>query len=109
MKVTWLGQAGLLFEINGIKIIVDPYLSDSVEKVEPHNKRRVAVDESFLKIEPDIIILTHNHLDHTDPQTLEHYLNDNSGVLVLASQNSWQNVRSFKGNNNFVLFNRHSE
>ncbi len=36
MKITWLGQAGLLFfESNGIKLIVDPYLSDSVEKINP--------------------------------------------------------------------------
>ncbi len=37
MKITWLGQAGLLFESNGIKLIVDPYLSDSVEKINPQN------------------------------------------------------------------------
>ncbi|MBQ4145018.1 MAG: MBL fold metallo-hydrolase [Clostridia bacterium] len=107
MKVTWLGQAGLLFEINGIKIIVDPYLSDSVEKIEPHNKRCVPVDESFLKIEPDIIILTHNHLDHTDPDTLKYYFGDNTQVLVLASYNAWQTVRKFGGTkNNYVMFNR---
>ena len=107
MKVSWLGQAGLFFEINGIKIIVDPYLSDSVEKIEPHNKRRVAVDENFLKIEPNIIILTHNHLDHTDPDTLKYYLGDNTQVLVLASYNAWQTVRKFGGiKNNYVMFNR---
>ena len=55
MKVTWLGQAGLLFETSGKTIIVDPYLSDSVEKIEPQNKRNVAVDERFLKIKPDIL------------------------------------------------------
>lgn len=52
MKVIWLGQAGLLFEINGIKVIVDPYLSSSVEKINPKNKRRVPIDESFLKLFP---------------------------------------------------------
>lgn len=107
MTVTWLGQAGLLFEINNIKIIIDPYLSDSVERIEPHNKRRVAVDERFLKIKPDIIILTHNHLDHTDPDTLKFYLNDNSEICVLASYNAWQTVRQFGGvKNNYVMFNQ---
>ena len=90
MKITWLGQAGLMFEVCGKTVIVDPYLSNSVEKIEPHNYRRVAVDERFLKIKPDIIVLTHNHLDHTDPETLVHYLSENSGVLVLASENAWQ-------------------
>ena len=50
MKVTWLGQAGLLFETNGKTILVDPYLSNSVEKIEPHNYRRVAVEEKFLQM-----------------------------------------------------------
>ena len=34
MKITWLGQAGLLFDNGKAKIMIDPYLSDSVEKVE---------------------------------------------------------------------------
>lgn len=105
MKITWLGQAGLLFETEGKTIIIDPYLSDSVEKLEPANKRRVPVNEEFLSIQPDIIILTHNHLDHTDPETLKHYLKEKSGVLVLASYNAWQTVRKFGGNNNYVSFN----
>lgn len=109
MKVTWLGQGGLMFETGGTVIIADPYLSNSVEKIEPKNYRRVPVDKSFLEIKPDIIILTHNHLDHTDPETLEHYLKEDSGICVLASGVAWQNVRKFGGNNNYVMFNRHTE
>ena len=41
IKIMWLGQAGLLFEKKDIKIIVDPYLSDSVEKINPKNHRLV--------------------------------------------------------------------
>ena len=107
MKITWLGQAGLLFETGGKTIIVDPYLSDSVEKIEPHNKRRVPVAKQFLRIQPDIILLTHNHLDHTDPETLCHYLRDDSKVVVLASYNAWQTARKFDGlKNNYVMFDR---
>ena len=108
MKITWLGQAGLLFETCGKTMIVDPYLSNSVEKIEPHNKRRVAVDTRFLQIKPDIILLTHNHLDHTDPETLCHYLSADSEITVLASGNAWQNVRKAFGGvkNNYVQFNR---
>ena len=106
MKITWLGQAGLMFETCEKTILIDPYLSDSVKEIEPQNYRRVAVDDKFLKIKPDIIILTHNHLDHTDPETLKHYLENTSGVLVLASGNAWQNVRKlFPFNHNYVQFN----
>jgi L-ascorbate metabolism protein UlaG (beta-lactamase superfamily) len=109
MKVTWLGQAGLLFETNGLKIMVDPYLSDSVKKITPAFYRRVPVDQSLFDIKPDVIILTHNHLDHTDPETLPHFSTENSSVLVLASYNAWQTARTFKGNNNYVSFNRNTE
>ena len=110
MRVTWLGQAGLLFETDNKIIIVDPYLSDSVEKIEPQNKRRVPVDKSFLDIKPDIIVLTHNHLDHTDPDTLKHFISQSGNMTILASGNAWSTVRTgFGGNNNYVMFNRHSE
>ena len=109
MKITWLGQAGFLFENKDIKIIVDPYLSDSCYKVNPRLNRNYSVDESFLKINPDVIILTHSHLDHTDPETLDCYLKDKSGVTVLSSENAWNKVRSYGTEHNYVLFNNGTE
>ena len=109
MKITWLGQAGLMLESGGKTVIVDPYLSNSVERIEPKNRRRVPVDERFLAVKPDILLLTHNHLDHTDPDTLCHYLGEDTDVLVLASGNAWQTVRKYGGNNNYVMFNRLTE
>ena len=38
MKITWLGQAGLLFETDNITIMIDPYLSESCYKVNPNFK-----------------------------------------------------------------------
>lgn len=106
MKITFLGQAGLLFETSDLKIIVDPYLSNSVEKVQPQNYRRQPIDQRFLEIKPDFILLTHNHLDHTDSETLRHYLNENSSVTVLASKNAWNEARKLGGlRNNYVVFN----
>lgn len=109
MKVTWLGQAGFLFENDDIKIIVDPYLSDSCHKVNPLLFRRYPVDESFLNIKPDVIVLTHTHLDHTDPETLDFYLKDKKGVTVLASENAWNKVRPYGPEHNYVMFNEGTE
>ena len=39
MKITWLGQAGLLIQTQGVKVMIDPYLSDSVEKINPKSKK----------------------------------------------------------------------
>ena len=114
MKITWLGQAGLLFEQGGITVLVDPYLSDSVGEVNPALRRRVAVEERLLQLRPDVIVCTHNHADHTDPQTLRHYLGvegqaANHSVTVLAPGAAWEAVRKFGGEHNYILFNRHTE
>lgn len=109
MKCVWLGQAGLLMETEGVKIIIDPYLSDSVKAVNPKNYRRVPVDDHFLQIQPDVLICTHNHLDHTDPETLKHYLDRDGGITVLAPDAAWHEVRKFGHDHNYVRFNRHSE
>lgn len=109
MKITWLGQAGLLVETDGKRIVIDPYLSDNVAKFEPQNTRRVPIDERFLAIKPDVIVITHNHLDHLDHETLKHYLTEDATALVLAPNGAWQEARSFGGNSNYVLFNAGTE
>ena len=109
MKITWLGQAGLLIQTQGVKVMIDPYLSDSVEKINPKNYRRVAVEQRFLEMMPNILICTHNHLDHTDPETLKHYLDRDGGITVLAPEAAWQEVRKFGHDHNYVRFNRHSQ
>lgn len=110
MKITYLGQAGLLFDNGKIKIMTDPYLSNSVVRVNPRNFRRVPVDESFLKIVPDVLVLTHNHLDHTDPDTLEHYICGEKSVTVLAPEAAFDEARKIGNKNqNYVKFNRHTE
>lgn len=106
MKITYLGQAGLLFESSGMKILIDPYLSDSVAKSEPQNRRKTPIDERFLQIKPDVIVITHSHGDHLDEETLCHYLTENSQVTALAPNGAWQQLRKFGGlSNNYVLFN----
>lgn len=81
MKVTCLGQAGLLSETDGLKIVVDPCLSDSAAKVNPKDWRRVPADKGFLQIKPDVPVCTHNHLG---PETLKHYLVPGAKMTVLS-------------------------
>ena len=108
MKVTWLGQGGLLFEKDGFKIMIDPYLSDSVGKLDPQKHRRVPVKETLFDVTPDVMIFTHNHLDHYDPETVRRYITGTSTITVLAPDSVWQEVRKLGGNNNYVSFNRHT-
>ena len=108
MKVTFLGQAGLLFETDRCKVMIDPYLSDSVAKVNPANRRRHPVDESVFSIRPDVLIFTHCHPDHFDPETVSKILDRHSGMTVLAPGSVWNAVRQMAPGNNYVLFDRHT-
>ena len=108
MKITWLGQAGLLFEHEGYTMMIDPYLSNSVAKVEPRNERRIPVDEKFFDIKPDMMIFTHNHLDHYDPETAERFIHETSDMTILAPTSVWEVVRKKGGNHRYLLFNRHT-
>lgn len=105
MKITWLGQAGLLFENEKVKIMIDPYLTDSVKRINSKNFRRQPILQDLFNIKPDVMIFTHNHLDHYDPETVERFINENSAITVLSPSSVYSVARGLGGNNNFVLFN----
>lgn len=94
MKITFTGVTGLLVETDNTKIMIDPYLTDSLyEKIGDDFKRMVPVRESFLNIHPDIILLSHMHGDHTDIQSLSALLDTDKTIQVLAAANAWKKVR----------------
>jgi L-ascorbate metabolism protein UlaG (beta-lactamase superfamily) len=104
MKITFLGQAGLCFDTGKTKIIIDPYLSNSVGERDAKKNRRQPIDDKWLNATPDILVFTHNHLDHYDEQTVKRYLSAETKRLVLAPRSVWNNVRLFGGENNYVQF-----
>ncbi len=110
MKITWLGQAGLLFERGETSVMIDPYLSNYVEKVQPANWRRMPINEIFFNISPDIMIFTHDHIDHFDPETAPRFLERSEKKMTVLSPTSvWENVRKYGGAHNYVQFNRFCE
>ena len=109
MKVTWLTQAGLLFENSRLKIMVDPYLTDSLGEIKVDKKRRIAADESYFSASPDVILITHSHIDHMDIKTLSAVLDGcKAPALVLASESAYESVLALGGEHNYVLLSPHS-
>ncbi len=109
MKVTWLTQSGLLFENKRMKILVDPYLSDSLGEIKPEKKRRIPVDESFFEVKPDVILITHDHIDHLDTVTLKRFLDAaEKPMLVLSGESSYKKLCELGGGHNYVLLSPHS-
>lgn len=66
-----LGQAGFLFTTGQNVLCVDPYLSNCVEKLVGMEARRMWWN-SFRADELKVgaVLITHDHLDHLDPETL---------------------------------------
>ena len=109
MKVTWLTQAGLLLENSKIKIMVDPYLSDSLGELKPEKKRRIPADESFLHTSPDVLLITHEHIDHLDMATIRPLLdNSDKEVLILACESAYKALLGQCEGHNLVLLAPHS-
>ena len=109
MKVTWLTQAGLLFDNGTIKVMVDPYLSDSCGKMKPDKHRRIPVDEAIFDVKPDVILITHDHLDHLDPETLERFLSDTSkSIIVMSPEQSFRKLMQYQNGHNYVRLSPHS-
>lgn len=109
MKLTWITQAGLMFDTGKIKILVDPYLSDSVGKRNPAKHRRIPVKEELFDVDPDVIIITHDHMDHLDPETLPRFLGKtDKSILVLAPENAYKKLLDYGGPHNYVLLAPHS-
>jgi L-ascorbate metabolism protein UlaG (beta-lactamase superfamily) len=72
----WLGQSGFLLQYKGKRLLLDPYLSDTLtlkyaSTDKPHERiSELVIDPAML---PPINIVTssHNHTDHLDAATLK--------------------------------------
>jgi L-ascorbate 6-phosphate lactonase len=71
--IWWLGQAGYVIRAAGLTVVIDPYLSNSAGEGSPRFSRLYDPPVKASELEADIYIITHDHLDHLDPETLSHY------------------------------------
>lgn len=66
-RITWVTQGGFVFEADGFRLVVDPYMSESLAgKVTRLTGFPLALEE----LRPDAVLCTHDHLDHLDPETI---------------------------------------
>ena len=78
VAVWWLGQASFIYKFdNGATVAVDPYLSESAPRmleppIEPED------------LEVDLILCSHDHLDHFDHPAFRYFLRGNPDCLVLG-------------------------
>ncbi len=69
MKIRFLGQSGYIIKTKKTEIMIDPYLSDSVNRI-AGRPRSLPIPINPQDISCEAVICTHNHLDHLDPDTV---------------------------------------
>ena len=109
MKVTWLGQAGLTFENENVKIMVDPYLSDSLASRGESFKRRIPANDEYFNYSPNVVLITHEHEDHLNIETLSRVAkNAKYPITFLAPESCYKKLSELGGEHNYVMLNAHS-
>ena len=80
--IWWLGQAGYIIKSRNKIICIDPYLSDSGRQIGEGFVRMVPVPIEPEELVCDLFLCTHNHSDHTDPETIKRFKNKESTIFV---------------------------
>jgi len=75
LAITYLGQVGFALQHRGVTIVIDPYLTDSADCTPSSPKgfwaRNYPAPITGGELtHVDLVLCSHDHLDHTDPGTL---------------------------------------
>lgn len=89
LKVTLVGHASLIFEINGKVIHIDPYSN---------------VADYTLLPKADLIILTHEHYDHMDPTAIDNIKKDDTRFILTKACNDSLNYGEIMNNGDKTEF-----
>jgi L-ascorbate 6-phosphate lactonase len=87
VAIWWLGQSGYIFKTpEGTLVTTDMYLTNSCataySDLGMDLSRRVPVLIPPEQLDVDIYCCTHNHMDHTDPETIRGLRNKDTGQFV---------------------------
>src|SRR5690606_35288391 len=72
-RVTWLGHATFVIDLNGQRIITDPIFSDRASPFSfagPERLQPLPIEPSQL-LRFDTVVISHNHYDHLDEATIK--------------------------------------
>ncbi len=93
LALWWIGQAGFVFKLpNGKIIMVDPYLSYSMESMTYiHNE--LPMDPAKAKV--DYIFCSHDHSDHADEPTLKAIASSGPSTIFYGPTSVVERIRGF--------------
>jgi L-ascorbate metabolism protein UlaG (beta-lactamase superfamily) len=88
LHVWWLGQSGFLVQWGQNRLLLDPYLSDSLTRKyattdKPHVRMTERVVDPSRLSGIGLVTATHAHTDHLDPETLVPLVASNPGLRLV--------------------------
>lgn len=81
LRIKWIGQNGYIISDGTTEICIDPYLSNVVDRIAKRG-RMVKAPFSPEELKSNVVICTHNHLDHVDIDAIP--LMSKENMLFLA-------------------------
>lgn len=89
LRIFWLGQAGFVIEACGTRVVIDPYLSDSLARkyhasATPHDRMMPPPVAPEALGAVDAVLVTHRHGDHMDAGTLAPLMCAAPGAMLVA-------------------------
>jgi L-ascorbate 6-phosphate lactonase len=85
-SIRFIGQSGAVVTCGKDSVVIDPYLSDSVANKSCAKFRRQSAVPDVSAWAPNLrcILLTHAHLDHTDPASIRLLLRQSPQAVIYA-------------------------
>ena len=86
LRATWVNQATVLLQADGLNLLTDPVWSERVSPVQWAGPRRFRAPGIPFGQLPriDVVIISHNHYDHMDADTLRRLWREHDPVFVTA-------------------------
>jgi L-ascorbate metabolism protein UlaG (beta-lactamase superfamily) len=81
-RLTWIGHASWLVQLDGVSLLIDPVLSENIGPIH-RNVPAALTPETLPRI--DVQLVTHNHRDHLDVRSLRAVGRPIIGGLGLAA------------------------
>ena len=102
-KITWLKHASFLIQIGNVNILVDPILAET-SKLFPCNFETIYTQEDMPE-KIDVILITHNHVDHMDIKSLHILKAYSEDVLVCVPSGNKEKFSDVFGFEKICEFN----
>lgn len=78
VEITWLGQAGFAIHTERLRVLIDPFVSEHELRLAP------PPPSGTLTRDVDWLLITHEHLDHLDPDFIPILLESSPRARIVA-------------------------